>query len=167
MSSESPFEIPETLYHELEQFVLKGIRQNVEIDKDIIPVISGKTNWDWDECRKFVNHIKDVHKKEIALFSRSIFLLIISVGILVFITMIAVFVIFIGYEELFSCKYIEFTKMWRILLGYPGVKLCLYLNAEYLGRFTLFITISLLIMITTILGLFFTVQYLRRREIKT
>ncbi len=87
MPADMPFDIPEAKFRELEHFILQSIRRNVDVQEGIIPAISHMTDWDWDQSKQLVDHVFQVHKKEIALFSRSIFLLVISTGLLIFINL--------------------------------------------------------------------------------
>lgn len=166
MSFQFPFNIPEAKFQELEKFILNQIRQNVDIQKELIPEIAIRMDWDWDKSKKLVEYVTEDHKKEIALFSRSIFLLIICTGLLVFVSMIGGFIHFFGYQELFSCKEIVLSRLWQIFFRRKAVDFCLMINSEYITGFVLFLIVSLLVMLVTILSLFGLVRYLRKREIK-
>jgi hypothetical protein len=167
MPAENPFDIPEAKFRELEHFILQSIRRNVDVQEGIIPAISQMTDWDWDQSKQLVDHVCQVHNKEIALFSRSIFLLVISTGFLIFIILNVAFISLIGFENLFSCKAIDLPHIWEVILGFGSVQLCLFMNADYISRFIVFLLVSLLVMLGTILGLFYLVRYLREREIES
>ena len=66
MSFQFPFNIPEAKFQELEKFILKQLRQNVDIQKELIPEIAIRMDWDWDKSKKLVDYVTEDHKKEIA-----------------------------------------------------------------------------------------------------
>lgn len=138
MSFQFPFEIPEAKFQELETFILNQIRQNVDIQKELIPEIAIRMDWDWEKSKKLVDYVTEDHKKEIALFSRSIFFLIIFTGMLVFASMIGGFIYFFGYQKLFSCKVIVLSRIWQIFLRRNTIDFCLMINPEYISGFVLF-----------------------------
>jgi len=97
---------------EIEQYVLDALKRQKDIQDVVIPYIIKKRDWDWKDCEKFIEKIRNYHRDELSRWQGN-FYSILSYCLLAFgLALVLIsFEVNVGFDRLFHCAAVEIDKV--------------------------------------------------------
>lgn len=154
--------VPEDRDEELEQFVIKALKNHRNIQSVLIPQICAKTGWDWDQCTEYVEGIRAEHAFELTSSNFTVYMVIGAViGVVGLGLILLAFDLYIGMGNFSYCFSIGIKEPWPKIIRSPVFQQCLGVDSYSIENFIQLAFWGLLMVIGSITGIIMALKQLR------
>jgi hypothetical protein len=146
----------------LEDFVLSALKSHRDIQGILISQICEKTGWDWAQSEQYIEKVKSLHGFELSNSKYKTYLIIgTATGIGGLGLMLFAFDIYIGLGAFSHCFSLGLKEPWPKITGFPALEQCIGIDPSYLSDFYLLFLLGGLMLVGSMVGIYFAYQELR------
>lgn len=147
---------------ELEQFIIKALKNHRDIRSVLIPQICEKTGWDWDQCERYVERIRGEHAFELTSSNFTVYLIIgAAIGIVGLGLILLAFDLHIGMGNFSHCFSIGIQEPWPRILKSPVFQQCLGVDSYSIESFIQLAFWGLLMVAGSVTGIIMALKQLK------
>lgn len=147
---------------ELEQFVIKALKNHRNVRSVLIPQINAKTGWDWDRCAQYVDKISVDHAFELISSNFTVYMVIGAViGVVGLGLILLAFNLYIGMGNFSHCFSIGIKEPWPKIIRSPVFQQCLGVDSYSIENFIQLAFWGLLMVIGSVTGIIMALKQMR------